>query len=89
MAYKNVDVLARALHGLPGWSRHLISPMTQAERPHLEAIAPPGTLVCHDGASDVDYQRILRDATALVAPPGPKGSVSHWWRRWPPAPRSW
>lgn len=67
MPYKNVDVLARALDRLPGWTLHLISPITPAERAHLEALAPPGALVCHNGASDEDYQRILRGATALVS----------------------
>lgn len=66
MPYKNVDLLARALDLLPGWTLQLISPITRAERTHLEALAPPGALICHDGTSDEDYQRILRSATALV-----------------------
>lgn len=64
--YKNVAVLARALHELPGFTLHLISPITDTERTHLTRLAPPDSIVCHDGASDDDYQRTLRGALALV-----------------------
>ncbi len=67
MPYKNVDVLARALHRLPGWTLHLISSVTDTERARLDAVAPAGALVYHNGASDQDYQRVLRGATALVS----------------------
>ena len=66
MAYKNVGVLARALHELPGFTLHLISPITDVERRGLEGLAPPGSLTCHDGASDEDYHETLRSALALV-----------------------
>lgn len=66
MPYKNVDVLASALHELPGFMLHLISPITPAERSQLERLAPPSSIVCHDGATDEDYQQTLRGALALV-----------------------
>ena len=66
MPYKNVDVLARALHELPGFTLHLISPITDAERVHLGQLAPAGSLICHDGASEEDYHHTLRGALALV-----------------------
>jgi glycosyltransferase involved in cell wall biosynthesis len=67
MPYKNVDVLARALHQLPGFTLHLISPITEAERVHLEQLAPPGSIICHDGATEEDYHHTLRSALALVS----------------------
>lgn len=67
LPYKNVDSLAQALHRLPGFTLHLISPITDPERARLIGLAPPDSIVCHDGATDDDYQRILRDALALVS----------------------
>lgn len=67
LPYKNVDTLAKAMHQLPGFTLHLISPITDAERARLVRLAPPGSLVCHNGATDADYQRILGGALALVS----------------------
>ncbi len=66
MPYKNVEVLAKALHELPGFTLHLISPVTQAERTLLTRLAPADSLVCHNGASDEEYHQILGAALALV-----------------------
>ncbi len=66
MPYKNVAMLARALHQLPGYVLHLMSRASESERSALEAVAPPGSLVFHDGASDEEYRRVLGEATALV-----------------------
>ncbi len=66
MPYKNVGVLARSLHELPGFTLHLVSSITAAERRRLESLAPPGSVICHDGATDEDYDRTLRGALALV-----------------------
>ncbi len=66
MPYKNVDVLVRALEELPGFRLHLISPITYAERSRLEQLAPPDSIICHNGATDEDYHHTLRGALALV-----------------------
>lgn len=67
MPYKNVDVLAQALHELRGFTLHLISPITGAERIHLEQLAPAGSIICHDGATESDYHDTLGRALALVS----------------------
>lgn len=67
MHYKGVDVLARALHQLPGYRLRLMSRVSQEERAALERIAPPGSLEFLDGATDDDYARALDRATALVS----------------------
>jgi glycosyltransferase involved in cell wall biosynthesis len=66
MAYKNVDLLARALHDLPGYRLRLMSHVTGAERAHLSALAPAGSLDFLDGATDEEYAEALERATALV-----------------------
>lgn len=64
--YKGADTLARAMHELPGWRLHLLSRMPPRERPRLEALAPAGSLVIHDGTSDEDYAALLGASFALV-----------------------
>lgn len=66
MPYKNVDTLARAMHHLPGHTLHLLSRMPAAERTRLEALAPAGSLVIHDGVTDAEYVELLERAHALV-----------------------
>lgn len=66
MPYKNVETLARATALLPGHELHLMSRVTPADRDRLTALAP-GRLVFHDGATDEEYRRVLRGATALVS----------------------
>ncbi len=67
MPYKNVETLARALRELPGYRLHLCSRITDADRARLEAIAPEGALVVHDGVSDDEYAELLGGAHALVS----------------------
>lgn len=66
MPYKNVDVLAEALHELPGFTLHLISPISDTERTRLARLAPADSIICHNGATDEDYHDILSNALALV-----------------------
>jgi glycosyltransferase involved in cell wall biosynthesis len=65
--YKNIDALVRALPLLGAeYELHLMSPVTDAERARLAALAPGAALVFHDGASDADYEAALLSAHALV-----------------------
>ncbi|MFT4283772.1 MAG: glycosyltransferase family 1 protein [Protaetiibacter sp.] len=66
MPYKNVETLARALHELPGHRLHLLSRISDADRARLEALAPAGALVVHDGVTDAEYGELLDRALALV-----------------------
>jgi glycosyltransferase involved in cell wall biosynthesis len=67
MEYKNVDLLAKALHRLPGYRLRLMSRITAAERAHLSSIAPAGAIDFLDGATDDEYAEALLRATALVS----------------------
>jgi len=67
MPYKNVETLVRAAALLPGFTLHLMSRVTPAERARLTALAPGADLVFHDGADDATYRDLLRRATALVS----------------------
>jgi glycosyltransferase involved in cell wall biosynthesis len=67
MPYKDVDTLAKALHHLPGARLHLMSKARPADRERLLGIAPAGTLVFHDGATDEEYAAVLAEATALMS----------------------
>ncbi|MGV8885166.1 MAG: glycosyltransferase family 4 protein [Microbacteriaceae bacterium] len=66
MPYKNVEMLARAMHSLPGYRLHLMSQATTTEQHRLAALAPAGALQFHDGASDQEYAVALSQAVALV-----------------------
>lgn len=66
MPYKNVDTLVRAVAGLPGYTLHLMSRISDTERARLEALAPQASLEFHNGATDGEYVATLRQATALV-----------------------
>lgn len=66
MPYKNVETLARAMHDLPGYRLHLLSRIPPSARARLEALAPPGALVVHDGTSEEEYRAVLLSARALV-----------------------
>lgn len=66
MPYKNVDLLARALHELPGHRLHLLSRIGEADRQRLLAAAPRDALVVHDGVTDEQYHELLSEAYALV-----------------------
>lgn len=67
MPYKNVDLLARAMQQLPGWTLDLMSRVSAEDRARIEALAPAGSVRFFDGASDEDYQAALLRATALVS----------------------
>ncbi|PPF47428.1 mannosyltransferase [Pseudoclavibacter sp. AY1F1] len=66
MPYKNVETLARAMRDLPGWRLHLCSKVDARTLSSLEAIAPEGSIVAHQGVSDEEYLTLLKGATALV-----------------------
>jgi glycosyltransferase involved in cell wall biosynthesis len=66
MPYKNVELLARALHGLPGYRLHLLSAIADSDRARLTALAPQGALVIHGGVTDAEYRAALDGARALV-----------------------
>lgn len=67
MPYKNVETLAAALPLLgPDWTLHCMSRVSAADRDRLERLAPGGSIVFHDGASDEEYLSVLRSATALA-----------------------
>ncbi|MCW4384428.1 glycosyltransferase family 4 protein [Salinibacterium sp. SYSU T00001] len=67
MPYKNVETIARAMHELPGYRAHLLSRVSDADRRRLDALAPAGSLVFHDGVTDAAYRDMLANATALVS----------------------
>lgn len=66
MPYKNVDLLVRAMAALPGYRLQLMSRITPAEQERLTTMAPAGSLEFFNGASDEQYEKALKDATALV-----------------------
>ncbi|MFB2583835.1 glycosyltransferase family 4 protein [Herbiconiux liukaitaii] len=66
MPYKNVETLVRAVGELPGYTLHLVSKVSDADRERLQAIDPEAQLVFHDGVSDEEYSELLQHATALV-----------------------
>lgn len=67
MPYKGVEVLARAMSLLPGWTLHLLSRADADAVRRLSALAPVGSLVFHQGVSDEEYAALLDRATALVS----------------------
>jgi glycosyltransferase involved in cell wall biosynthesis len=67
MPYKNVDLLARSMSLLPGYTLHLLSRADDATIERLSALAPVGSIEFHQGVSDEEYARILSNATALVS----------------------
>ena len=66
MPYKNVELLARGMHLLPGYTLQLMSKVDDATKARLTALAPAGSLVFRDGVSDEEYAETLSSATALV-----------------------
>jgi glycosyltransferase involved in cell wall biosynthesis len=67
MPYKNVELLARGMHELPGYTLHLLSRADEKTVKSLTALAPAGALQFHGGVSDEEYARVLSTATALVS----------------------
>ncbi|MHA7282782.1 glycosyltransferase family 4 protein [Arthrobacter sp. TMS2-4] len=67
MPYKNVETIVRAMESLPGHTLHLLSRISAERRAELEALSPAaGRVVFHDGVTDVEYEDLLADSTALV-----------------------
>jgi glycosyltransferase involved in cell wall biosynthesis len=66
MPYKNVALLARAMHLLPEYHLHLLSRVDDTTRSELLALAPADSLTFHNGVTDEEYHRVLRASTALV-----------------------
>ncbi|HEY8294650.1 MAG TPA: glycosyltransferase, partial [Micrococcaceae bacterium] len=67
MPYKNVETMIRAMAGLPGFTLHLLSRITDARRSELTALIPAGArVVFHNGVTDAQYDALLLRATALV-----------------------
>lgn len=66
MPYKNVELLARAMHELPDYRLHLLSRASDTAVESLTKLAPEGTLMFHQGVTDEEYSRLLGEATALV-----------------------
>ena len=67
MPYKNVELLARGMQLLPGYTLHLLSRADDSTVRRLTALAPAGAIVFHQGVSDEEYARILSGASALVS----------------------
>jgi glycosyltransferase involved in cell wall biosynthesis len=67
MPYKNVELLARSMSLLPGYTLHLLSKADSATENKLTALAPAHALRFHGGVSDEEYVRVLSTATALVS----------------------
>ena len=67
MPYKNVDLVVRALHELPGYRLQLMSRITDAERARLTALAPADAVEFFNGATDEQYEDALLGAFALVS----------------------
>jgi len=66
MPYKNVDLLARAMHKLPGYRLRLMSRIGDSERERLTAMAPSGSIDFVNGATEEVYTDALLNALALV-----------------------
>jgi glycosyltransferase involved in cell wall biosynthesis len=66
MPYKNVALLARALHLLPDYHLHLLSRVDDGNRAELLAAAPTASVTFHNGVTDEEYHEVLTSATALV-----------------------
>ena len=67
MPYKNVELLARSMGLLPGYTLHLLSRADESTVRRLIALAPAGSIQFHQGVSDEEYARTLSSATALVS----------------------
>ena len=66
MPYKNVDLLVNSMKDLPGYRLLLMSRIAPEEQARLAALAPEGSVVFYNGASDEDYESAMLGATALV-----------------------
>lgn len=64
---KNVETLAAGMHYLPGYTLRLLSRISDADRARISGLAPAGSIVFSNGASDQEYRDALNDATAMVS----------------------
>lgn len=67
MPYKNVELIARAMHDLPGYRLRLMSRVSDEDRARISALAPAGSIEFLNGASDEQYTEAMENATALVS----------------------
>ncbi|HAM25749.1 MAG TPA: mannosyltransferase [Microbacteriaceae bacterium] len=63
---KNVETLAKGMHHLPGYTLRLLSRINDEDRARITALAPVGSVVFDNGASDEQYREALLEATAMV-----------------------
>ncbi|MCY7412183.1 MAG: glycosyltransferase family 4 protein [Salinibacterium sp.] len=66
MPYKNVEMLATAMHDLPGYRLRLMSRISDSDRERLIALAPPGAVDVVNGATEEEYRNALLNSLALV-----------------------
>ncbi|MBX3103901.1 MAG: glycosyltransferase family 4 protein [Cryobacterium sp.] len=66
MPYKNVELLARAMNGLPDYKLQLLSRIGDSDRARLSSLAPKDSIEFLNGVSDEEYSQILRRCTALA-----------------------
>lgn len=67
MPYKNVELLARGMNHLPGYTLHLLSRADEPTVRRLTELAPAGSIQFSQGASDEEYAQLLSHAAALVS----------------------
>jgi len=69
MPYKNVETLIRGVGLLPEFRLELLSRIAQKRQLELKALADAvgADVVFHNGVSDLEYHRLLSEATALVS----------------------
>ena len=68
MPYKNVELLLKAMNLLPGYKLHLVSRITPSRRIELERLVDNHRqVVFWNGASDAQYNKLLRTSLALVS----------------------
>jgi glycosyltransferase involved in cell wall biosynthesis len=67
MPYKNVDLLVNSMKHLPEYRLQLMSRVSDDEKARLAALAPEGRVEFFNGASDEQYEAVMKSATALVS----------------------
>lgn len=68
MEYKNVELLMKAMNLLPDYKLHLVSRITPLRKIELTRLLDnPRQVIFWNGASDAQYNKLLRTALALVS----------------------
>jgi glycosyltransferase involved in cell wall biosynthesis len=67
MPYKNVETLIAAVNSLEGYELHLLSRIHPRDRIRLESQAKDARVIFHNGVTDEEYARLLRQATVAVS----------------------